>query len=196
MDREEWLKGVELDPAFAERDRCRKAGKPVEIVRTKRLLVRETVPADVPALYEMGKEPGVRESMRSLQPTLEEELEFMAAYIRHAYAFYDFGLWTVLEPESGEVVGRAGLFPSEILEEGVELGYLIRKDRRGRGYASECCRAILAYASETLDIHTVHVLVDRRNQASVRTARRLGFTERECIRDGRAEWTHWIRESS
>lgn len=196
MDREEWLKGVELDPAFAERDRCRKAGKPVEIVRTERLLVRETLLADVPALYEMGNEPGVRESMEPLQPTLQEELEFMAAYIRHAYAFYDFGLWTVLELESGEVVGRAGLFPSKILEEGVELGYLIRKDRRGRRYASECCRAILAYASEVLDIHTVHVLVDRRNLASVRTARRLGFTGREVIRKGTTEWSHWIRESS
>ena len=40
MEREEWLEGVELDPGFAERDRRRKAGQAVEIVRTERLLVR------------------------------------------------------------------------------------------------------------------------------------------------------------
>ncbi len=195
MEREEWLEGVELDPGFAERDRRRKAGQAVEIVRTERLLVRETVLSDVPALYEMGKEEGAGEYLGPVQPTMEEEMEFMAAYIRHAYAFYDFGLWTVLELAGGEVVGRAGLFPSKILDEGVELGYLIRRNRRGRGYASECCRAILTYASGVLDLHEIHVLSDRRNTASLRVARGLGFTEREKIQKEASEWTHWIWES-
>ena len=194
MDREDWLEGVDLDPEFAKRDQCRKAGMPVEIVRTKRLLVRETVLADVPALYELGRQPGT-EHMKPMQPTLEEEMEFMAAYIRHAYAFYDFGLWTVLEQESGQVVGRAGLFLSEHLKEAVELGYLIRRDRQKKGYATECCRAILAYASEVLDIRKVHVLTDGCNLASIRTAQRLGFAPGEPVWEKARKWSHWTWES-
>ena len=179
---EDCLEEPDLDTAFLERDRLRKAGRPVEIARTDRLLLRETILSDVPKLYEMGGASGSKAYLRPVQPTLEKELEVMEAYIRFAYAFYDFGLWTVLERESGEIVGRAGLFLSELLPEGVELGYLIRKDRRQRGYAWECCQAILAYASKVLEMETVHVLTDRNNEPSIRLARKLGFTEQGRIR--------------
>lgn len=182
----------DLDPAFAERDRLRKAGIPVKIAETERLLIRETVMEDVPALYEMRQQPGMGDDTGPMQPTLEAELEFMEAYIRHMYAFYDFGLWTVLERESGAVVGRAGLSLSKFLEEGVELGYMIAPDRQGRGYALECGRAVLDYAAEVLDLAEVHVLADRRNQASIRTAGGLGFAEYEIIQKDGAEYVHMV----
>lgn len=183
---------TDLDPAFAERDRCRKAGLPVKIAETKRLLIRETVLEDVPKLYEIRQQPGMSDYMEPMQPTLREEMEFMEAYIHHMYAFYDFGLWTVLERENGRIVGRAGLFPSKFLDEGVELGYMIAADRQRRGYALECGRAILDYASDVLDLPEVHVLADSRNQASIRTAGRLGFTEYEIIQKNRMEYRHMI----
>ena len=98
---------LELDPAFAERDRQRKAGLPVEIARTKRLLIRETVMQDVPVLYDICRLPGMGNYLEPPKPTLEEELEVTEAYIRHAYAFCDFGLWRVLENKSGRGPGPA-----------------------------------------------------------------------------------------
>lgn len=203
MKREEYISGVmdgkrimwkesDLDPAFAERDRCRKAGIPVRIAETKRLLIRETVPEDVPELYEIWRQPGMSDYTEPMQPTLKEELEFMEAYIHHMYAFYDFGLWTVLERESGRVVGRAGLFPSKVLDEGVELGYLIAPDRQRKGYALECGRAVLDYAADVLDLPEIHVLIDSRNRASLRTAQKLGFTEYEIIQKYPADYLHMI----
>ena len=181
-----------LDPAFAERDRCRKAGLPVKIAETKRLLIRETVLEDVPKLYEIRQQPGMSDYVEPMQPTLQEEMEFMEAYIHHMYAFYDFGLWTVLERENGRIVGRAGLFPSKFLDEGVELGYMVAAERQRRGYALECGRAILDYASDVLDLPEVHVLIHIRNRASIRTAGRLGFTEYEIIQKNRMEYRHMI----
>lgn len=183
---------TDLDPAFAERDRCRKAGLPVKIAETKRLLIRETVLEDVPKLYEIRQQPGMSDYVEPMQPTLQEEMEFMEAYIHHMYAFYDFGLWTVLERENGRIVGRAGLFPSKFLDEGVELGYMFAAERQRRGYALECGRAILDYASDVLDLPEVHVLIHIRNRASIRTAGRLGFTEYEIIQKNRMEYRHMI----
>ncbi len=183
---------TDLDPAFAERDRCRKAGLPVKIAETKRLLIRETVLEDVPKLYEIRQQPGMSDYVDPMQPTLQEEMEFMEAYIHHMYAFYDFGLWTVLERENGRIVGRAGLFPSKFLDEGVELGYMVAAERQRRGYALECGRAILDYASDVLDLPEVHVLIHIRNRASIRTAGRLGFTEYEIIQKNRMEYRHMI----
>ncbi len=182
----------DMDPAFIERDRCRKAGIPVKIAETKRLLIRETIMKDVPKLYEIWQKPGMGNYMEPMQPTLEEELEFMEAYIRHMYAFYDFGLWTILERESNEIVGRAGLFPSKILDEGVELGYMIAPECQKRGYALECGSAILDYALNVLELPEIHVLIDVRNAASVRTAERLGFAEFENVQKDHVEYRHMI----
>ena len=165
----------DMDPAFLERDRLRKAGLPVEIARTERLVIRETIPADIPALYEIWKQDGMVRGTVPVLNTLEEETEFMEAYIRHAYLFYDFGLWTVLERESGQVIGQAGLFVSELLDDAIELGYLIGQPYRGKGYAQECGRAILAYAGEVLDLEELHVLIERTNDESLHVAQKLGF---------------------
>lgn len=175
-----------MDPAFLERDACRKEGRPVLIAETERLIIRETVLTDVPELYRIWQEPGVGDYIPPMQPTLQEEMEYTAAYIRHAYAFYDYGLWTVLDQRSGCIVGRAGLSVSEILEDAVELGYLIAPEYQRQGLAVECGKAILAYAGSTLDISELHLFTDRRNTASIRTAERLGFVQKNTLcRDGR-----------
>lgn len=189
---EDW--NMEMDAAFLERDACRKAGRPVEIVQTERLLIRETVLSDVPELYRIWQEPGMGAYVKPMQPTLEEEMEFMRAYIRHAYSFCDFGLWTVLEKEKGRIVGRAGLFPSEILEEAVELGYMIAPEYQGQGYAAECGRAILAYAENVLDMEEIHLLADCRNEASLRTAAALGFTAAGRLSQKAGELVHLVRK--
>lgn len=183
---------IEMDEAFLERDMRRKNGLPVEIARTERLIIRETILSDVPELYRIWKEPGMSDYIQPMQDTLEEEMEFMQAYIRHAYAFYDYGLWTVLERESGQIVGRAGLFPSEILKDAVELGYMVAPEHQKKGYALESGRAILLYAGEVLDMEEVHLLSDQRNEASLRTAVSLGFTETERFYEHGRKLVHFV----
>lgn len=175
------MEEMELDPLFVERDKIRKAGGQVVIAVTDRLVIRESKMEDVPELFRLYKEEGMEQFVKPMQSTLEEELEFMQAYIRHAYLFFDFGLWTILEKETGRIVGRAGLFSSEILDEGVELGYLIGKEFQGRGYASECGSAILKYADEILNLEEVHLIADFGNEASCAVAEKLGFVFMERL---------------
>ena len=166
----------ELDPEFEKRDALRKAGQPVEIARTERLLIRETVDADIPELYRIGTDAAVAKYIEPMQPTLEEEIAYTKAYVRHMYAFYDFGLWTVLEKNaSGQerVVGRAGLFPSERLDGQIEMGYMIAQECQGRGYGKEAAEVVLRYAFDVLDLGEVHLFVEKENKASVKLAETL-----------------------
>ena len=82
----------ELDPEFEKRDALRKAGIPVEIARNDQLLIRETIDSDISELYRIGTDQAVRKYIAPMQPTLEEEIVYTKAYVRHMYAFYDFGL--------------------------------------------------------------------------------------------------------
>jgi RimJ/RimL family protein N-acetyltransferase len=182
---------IEMDPAFLERDAQRKAGQPVKIAETERLLLRESILSDTPIFYENRARTGGNREVMQMQPSLSEEMEFMDAYIRNAYAFYDYGLWTVLEKESGRIIGRAGLQPSEILKDAVELGYMIIPNYQHRGYAVECGLAILQYAHEVLDMEEIHLLTDDWNEASIRTAERLGFQKTESIHTNNRKLLHF-----
>lgn len=82
----------ELDPEFEKRDALRKAGIPVEIARTDQLLIRETIDSDISELYRIGTDQAVRKYIAPMQPTLEEEIVYTKAYVRHMYAFYDFAV--------------------------------------------------------------------------------------------------------
>lgn len=166
----------ELDPEFEKRDALRKAGIPVEIARTDQLLIRETIDSDISELYRIGTDQAVRKYIAPMQPTLEEEIVYTKAYVRHMYAFYDFGLWTVLEKnDSGQerVVGRAGLFPSERLGGQIEMGYMIAPECQGNGYGKEAAETVLRYAFNVLDLEKVHLFVEKENKASVKLAETL-----------------------
>ena len=166
----------ELDPEFEKRDALRKAGIPVEIARTDRLLIRETIDSDIPELYRIGTDQAVTKYIVPMQPTLEEEIVYTKAYVRHMYAFYDFGLWTVLEKDAygqERVIGRAGLFPSERLDGQIEMGYMIAPECQGNGYGKEAAETVLRYAFNVLDLEEVHLFAEKENKASVKLAETL-----------------------
>ena len=166
----------ELDPEFEKRDALRKAGIPVEIARTDQLLIRETIDSDISELYRIGTDQAVRKYIAPMQPTLEEEIVYTKAYVRHMYAFYDFGLWTGLEKDAygqERVIGRAGLFPSERLAGQIEMGYMIAPERQGNGYGKEAAETVLRYAFNVLDLEEVHLFAEKENKASVKLAETL-----------------------
>ena len=166
----------ELDPEFEKRDALRKAGIPVEIARTDQLLIRETIDSDISELYRIGTDQAVRKYIAPMQPTLEEEIVYTKAYVRHMYAFYDFGLWTVLEKDAygqERVIGRAGLFPSERLAGQIEMGYMIAPECQGNGYGKEAAETVLRYAFNVLDLEEVHLFVEKENKVSVKLAETL-----------------------
>ena len=166
----------ELDPEFEKRDALRKVGIPVEIARTDQLLIRETIDSDISELYRIGTDQAVRKYIAPMQPTLEEEIVYTKAYVRHMYAFYDFGLWTVLEKDAygqERVIGRAGLFPSERLAGQIEMGYMIAPECQGNGYGKEAAEIVLRYAFNVLDLEEVHLFADKENKASVKLAETL-----------------------
>ena len=148
----------------------------MEIARTDQLLIRETIDSDISELYRIGTDQAVRKYIAPMQPTLEEEIVYTKAYVRHMYAFYDFGLWTVLEKDAygqERVVGRAGLFPSERLAGQIEMGYMIAPECQGNGYGKEAAETVLRYAFNVLDLEEVHLFAEKENKASVKLAETL-----------------------
>ncbi len=152
----------------------RLAGLPWEILQTARCRVRETTVEDVDSFYQIYREPSVTAYMEELFAEREEEIAYTRDYIEKVYAFYGYGMWTVLEKESGAVIGRAGIVWREGYEL-PELGFVIGVPWQGKGYAYEVCGAILRYAKEELAMERVQALVRTGNERSLRLCEKLGF---------------------
>jgi RimJ/RimL family protein N-acetyltransferase len=96
------------------------------------------------------------------------------------------GEYAVVLEGSGELIGVCGPVYREI--EGAllpELGWDLRRDRWGHGYATEAAKAVLPYAAE-LGLRRVYSLIDPANTRSQGVARRLGMAiERRVTWAGR-----------
>ncbi len=178
QDLSDFLYAVEdpedIDMAYMEKACRRLLGLPWDILETERCLIRETTVEDVDDFYEIYSEPDITKHMDTLYPEKEQERDYIRQYIEQVYTFWEFGVWTVVEKESGAVIGRAGFSYREGFEE-PEIGFIIGVPWQRRGYAEEVCRAILKYGKEVLGFGTVQALVRPGNDASLKLCGKLGF---------------------
>ena len=158
--------------------RCKKL--PWTILETERCILRETTEDDINAFYEIYKEPSITRYTENLFSKREQELDYVRDYRKYVYEFYDFGIWTVLNKETGEVIGRAGLSYREGFEL-PELGFIIGVPWQRKGFAYEVCQAVLDYGRQMLGFEEFQTLVETGNDVSLRLCRKLGFKIYEDI---------------
>lgn len=169
-----------LEAAYIERVYRRLKGLPWHILDTARCRIRETTPEDVDAFYRIYSHPSITKYMEGLYPEVEQEKEYVREYMEKVYTFYGYGVWTVEERESGQVIGRAGFSWREGFEE-PELGFIIGVPWQGRGYAGEVCEAVLYYGWAALEFQAVQTLVDPDNAPSLGLCEKLGFSPVEDV---------------
>jgi RimJ/RimL family protein N-acetyltransferase len=84
-----------------------------------------------------------------------------------------FGYWVVVEKETNDFVGCAGLWQSAGWPE-LELGYWLVKEHQGKGYAFEACVRAREFARDTLKAPSLVSYIDPVNAPSIKLAERLG----------------------
>jgi len=80
------------------------------------------------------------------------------------------------------VLGSVGLY-GRVGPDALELGYWIRTDVTGRGYASEVSEALTAAAFRDCGVARVEVRCEPNHVASAAIPRRLGFTHTRMIKE-------------
>ncbi len=187
----------EVDAPFLQNVYTRALGLPVQIAETKRLLIREMTLADlddINALYQESEFTGF------LQPSgldRQEEEEKIRAYITYMYGLYQFGMWVVIEKESGNLIGRVGFGIADYLDfSEIDMGYLIGAQYRRKGYAEEASRAALDYAGRILEFPQVSAYIDSENLISLHLIEKLGFCrKKEFMYQGRGLCRYVLRLS-
>jgi len=92
-----------------------------------------------------------------------------------AWALEGYAMFSVLDKETGEWVGRIGPWVPEGWP-GTEVGWALLKKAWGKGYAVEAAEATIDWAFDTLGWTEVIHTIDPANTASQVVAKRLGST--------------------
>lgn len=147
------------------------------MLETKRLIIREMCPEDLDDIYAVYEGNDLTYT-EGLYDDKEQERKYIKDYQKYIYNFYDFGIWLFEDKVTGEIIGRGGAEYKRYADdtEGIELGYIVKKDKQRCGYAYEGLRAILDYIKDYFDVKEVNIRVHRDNVSSVSLAKKLGAT--------------------
>ncbi len=146
----------------------------MQILETPRLTLREFHPEDVDALSLILSDP---ETMRFyLKPFDRHGTEEWIARNRQRYTKDGHGLWAMILKASGELIGDCGLVVQEI--DGsteIEIGYHVRRDHWGQGFATEVARACRDFGFAHLPVVRLVSIIRPENLASRRVAEKNGM---------------------
>jgi RimJ/RimL family protein N-acetyltransferase len=143
-------------------------------LETERLIIRPWEPDDRAAFAAMMSNAEVTQYLHAGLPYSEEEVDEWFA--RQARQLEEQGvcMGALVEKSTGDVLGIAG---TQLLGTtgNFEIGWILRRDAWGRGYATEAGQAAMRHVLITLDRPRVVAIIDPDNESSKRVAARLGM---------------------
>jgi RimJ/RimL family protein N-acetyltransferase len=147
-------------------------------LETERLILRRFTPGDAANLFELDNDPEVMRYLTGGSGTSMESVEreilpeFLSWHARSA----NFGYWAAIDKSTGGFIGwflfrpeRGGTFTEP------ELGYRLRKDAWGKGFATEGSRALIDNGFAQLGVERIHAMTYQDNVASRRVMEKLGM---------------------
>lgn len=164
-------------------------------METARLFLREFVPEDVAPLSRVLCD---RETMRFYPMTFDEAAakEWIARNQRR-YANEGHGLWAMDLKATGEMIGDCGITLQNVDGESLlEIGYHLRREMWGQGYATEAARACRDHGFAKLQAEFLVSLVRPENVPSCRVAERNGMKVwKETMHAGLTHLVYRVRRS-
>jgi [ribosomal protein S5]-alanine N-acetyltransferase len=144
------------------------------ILETERLVLREFKPGDTDALLKVLGDPIAMQYYPA--PFPRAEVDDWIRRNRTRYRDVGFGMWAMLLKDSGELMGDCGCYVREVQgNPEFELGWHVRRDLWGRGYATEAARHCIEYAFLKLGAERIIALIRPENLSSCRVAEKNGM---------------------
>lgn len=143
---------------------------------TPRLKLRRWQRTDLKPFAALNADPVVMEHFPA--PMSEADTARFIAHIEHHFEDRGYGLWAVDHLTSGEFIGFTGLhtptFDAPFMP-AVEVGWRLRKEHWGKGYATEAARAAVAYGFDKAGLDEIVSFTIPANIRSTQVMERLGM---------------------
>jgi RimJ/RimL family protein N-acetyltransferase len=166
-------------------------------LETDRLFLRIPEAGDAASFAVALADPEVMRYIGSGETGTPNEEDVLVARMQHAWKLDGFGMFTVVRRDDQAVLGRVGLLVwdpktwtagtrAEIDGQvEIEIGWKLRRDAWGVGYATEAAGVVRDWAPLAVQPERLISLIQQGNVASMRVAEKLGERyERDVVTAG------------
>jgi ribosomal-protein-alanine N-acetyltransferase len=168
------------------------------ILETERLLMRAMKHQDAEALFEMDCNPNVHKYLWNKPLTKVEEVHDYIEKVNQQYLDHKIGRFVVVEKESMQLIGWAGIkFNTEMVNKKInfyDIGYRLNENFWGKGYATEASFAWLKYGFEEMKITLMEAAAHHENIASNKILQIIGMKNTEQYLEDGTLW-NWYEMS-
>ncbi len=145
----------------------------MKFLESERLYLRKMIREDFPLFFHLETDPTV---MRYIGPARTEEAA--RARMEKSFVQYentnDFGKWMAVEKASDKAIGWFVLTPLDGTEQ-IEIGYRLKEEFWGKGYATEMSRVILEYGFNIVGLDRIVGVTHLENEASGNVLKKIGL---------------------
>lgn len=156
---------------------------------SERLSLTPLAVTDVDVAIEMFTNPAVAKFIGGVMTEADIRREMPVWIIRGGDGC--IGIWCISNRMTAEKYGSGFLLPMPIHEDDtnwdhvspgvmpdgdVEVGYNLKKEAWGKGYASEACRRLLRFAFEETPLEEIVATLDDQHEASKRVLEKSGLS--------------------
>jgi RimJ/RimL family protein N-acetyltransferase len=160
---------------------------------TDRLLLEEITIDDLELVHKLHSIPeldefntlGIPKDLEETRKVIEPAIADQEKKPRSQFC------WKVMLKENGNVIGLAGMFPSNDRFKLADIYYKIHPKYWGHGFATEVARELVRFGFEDLKLHKVEAGVATENIRSIKVLEKIGMTQeglRRKILPIRGEW--------
>lgn len=152
------------------------------VFQTARMSCRRWLPSDLDALEAVYGDPQVVRWVGDGTPLPRSGCEAWLKVTESNYQKRGYGMFTLEDRESGEIVGFCGLVHPGGQPE-AEIKYALLPAYWGQGLASEAVPALLAYGAQHHKLTHIIATVDPENLASQRVLLKAGMSKGELVQN-------------
>jgi len=146
------------------------------MIETERLLLRRFALPDVDDFVALQADREVRRYIQVAQPFGREQATERVQNDEAEWQERGRRLLAIEERAGGRFLGRVTLHDWAQFGE-TEIGWALRGDARGHGFATEAARAYMVWGFRNLDVPYLTAMIRPDNGPSIAVAARLGMTE-------------------
>jgi RimJ/RimL family protein N-acetyltransferase len=146
---------------------------------TERLILRELVVSDANGLFAVDSDPDVNIYLGNNPVKSIEQTNEIIKFIRNQYIENGIGRWAMIEKNTHNFIGWAGL---KLVKETTnnhcnyyDLGYRLNKNYWGKGFATEAAKASVDYGINQLNLKDIYAIADSNNVASKKVLEKVGL---------------------
>jgi RimJ/RimL family protein N-acetyltransferase len=157
-------------------------GKPMSVIDSPRLNLRELGIHDAPFILQLLNEDGFLRFIGDKGVrTLADARDYILKGPLDGYRRYGFGLYLTSLRLDGTPIGICGLVKRDTLPD-VDVGFAFLERHWSKGYASESAAAVLEYGRKTLGLNRIVAITALENHGSMAVLVKIGLRLERTIK--------------